>query len=217
MRVFYKLSAYGLLLFALVGCRERAALPDPNSLLTRAGQAWHDDWHAVWQVEWAGAPVRGPLVAEIWHAADGRLRIEVLEAPSVALSGLTLVTNGTTGWLHDVRQDRTETGPADQVRIPLASDAMDAMDWLFSNMDGATVEISGYDRLETGQAIRLEIQLAAGRPGVAAGDRAELWVDEETRLPARLELRSADWGEASFITRSIAVPERLPADLFLLP
>jgi outer membrane lipoprotein-sorting protein len=210
MRVCYKLSAYGLLLFALIGCRERAALPDPNSLLTRAGQAWHDDWHAVWQVEWAGAPLRGPLVAEVWHAADGRLRIEVLEAPSAALSGLTLVTNGTTGWLYDVRQDRTETGPAGQVRIPLASDALDAMDWLFSNVEGATVVASGYDRLESGQAIRLEIRLAAG-------DRAELWVHGETSLPARLELRSADWGEASFTTRSIAVPERLPADLFLLP
>jgi hypothetical protein len=205
------------LLLALIGCRERASLPDPNSLLTRAGQAWQDDWHAVWQVEWAGAPVRDPLVAEIWHAADGRLRIEVLEAPSAALSGLTLVNDGMTGWLYDVRQDRTETGPADQVRIPLASDALDAVDWLFSNVEGATVAASGYDRLESGQAIRLEIRLAAGRPGVAAGDWAALWVHGGTSLPARLELRSAEWGEASFTTRSIAVPERLPTDLFLLP
>jgi outer membrane lipoprotein-sorting protein len=210
MRVFCKLSAYGLLLLALIGCRERAALPDPNSLLTRAGQAWHDDWHAVWQVEWAGAPLRGPLVAEAWHAADGRLRIEVLEAPSAALSGLTLVENGSTGWLYDVRQDRTETGPAVQMRIPLASDALDAMDWLFSSLDGARVQVSGYDTLESGQAVRLNIYLASG-------DRAVLWVHSETGLPARLELYSAAWGEASFTTRNIAVQERLPPDLFVVP
>jgi outer membrane lipoprotein-sorting protein len=210
MRVFYQLSAYGLLLLALISCGERAALPDPNGLLARAGQAWRGDWHAVWQVEWAGAPVRGPLVAEIWHAADGRLRVEVLEAPTPGLSGLTLVNDGTTGWLNDVRQDQRETGPAGQVRIPLASDALDVMDWLFSNLEGATVVASGYDRLESGQAIRLEVRLADG-------DRAELWVHEATGLPARLELRSAQWGEASFTTRSIAVPEQLPADLFRLP
>jgi outer membrane lipoprotein-sorting protein len=150
------------------------------------------------------------MVAEIWHAADGRLRIEVLEAPSAGLSGLTLVNDGMTGWLYDVRQDRTEMGPASQVRIPLASDALDAMDWLFSNLEGAVVEASGYDRLESGQAIRLEIRLGGG-------NRAELWVHQETSLPARLELRSAQWGEASFTTRSIAVPEQLPADLFRLP
>ena len=210
MRVLNRLLVCTLCFVALIGCRESASLPDPNHLVTSAWQAWRNDWHAVWQFEWTGAPLRGPLVVEIWHAADGRRRIEVLEAPSAALSGLTLVEDGTTGWLYDLRQARLETGPVGQVSIPLASDALNAIDWLLSGIDDARVKVAGHDALESGPAAQLKILLSGG-------DQAVLWVHDETGLPARLELQSAVWGEASFTTRSIAAPEPLSPQLFVVP
>jgi outer membrane lipoprotein-sorting protein len=210
MRAFARLSVCAAFLVAVSACGEGSSLPDGDSLMAHAQRAWQADWHAVWQVEWAGAPVRGPLVAEVWHAADGRLRIETLEAPSPALSGLTLVDDGETSWLYDLRQDRLEAGSSKQIRIPLASDALDAIDWLFLGMEGATVNVSGRDTLESGLAIRSDVILATG-------DRAIIWVHGETGLPSRVELHSVVWGEASFATRSISSPERLHPGLFVSP
>lgn len=198
-------------LVTVVSCGGGSPLPDADGLVTRARQAWEGDWHAVWQFEWAGAPVRGPLLAEVWHAADGRLRIETLEAPSPALDGLTLVADGTRTWLYDLRQDRIQTGSGESVTIPLASDAIEAMDWLFLKMEDAPrISVSGADTLESGMANRLHIALATG-------DRAVLWIDNETGLPSRVELNSAVWGEATFAARSINALERPHPDLFLLP
>jgi outer membrane lipoprotein-sorting protein len=194
-------------LVAAVGCGVDPSLPDGDEVVARAQEAWMGDWHAVWQVEWSGAPVRGPVVAEVWHADDGRLRIETLEAPSPALNGLILVDDGETSWLYDVRHKRTDISTDEPARIPLASDALDAIDWLFVNIQDATVAASGRDRLESGAAIRLDIVLPAG-------DRAVLWVHEKTGLPSRVELESTIWGEGSFVTRSIAIPESLPPGLF---
>ena len=182
-------------------------LPDGSGLLTRARQGWAGDWHAVWQIEWGGAPVRGPLLAEVWRAGDGRLRIETLEAPTAALSGLTLVNDGAATWLYDLRQNRAESGPAGWARIPLVSDALDATDWLLNETGRATISVTGQDMLESGLADRLAIALASG-------DRATLWVHAETGLPARVELHSAVWGEATFTTRSIDPAARQPAGLF---
>ena len=44
-----------------------------------------------------------------------------------------------------------------------------------------------------------------------------LWVDDETGLPTRVELRSTTWGEASLVARSVSVPDRLHPDLFSSP
>jgi outer membrane lipoprotein-sorting protein len=180
---------------------------DGSRLITQAQQSWAGDWHAVWQIEWSGAPVRGPLVAEVWHAGDSRLRIETLEAPAAALSGLTLVSDGTTTWLYDLRQNRAESKPAGQGRIPLASDALDATGWLLKQASQATPRITGRDRLESGLAERVAVAMSNG-------DRATLWIDTESGLPARVELHSAVWGEATFTTRSIDSSARQPAGLF---
>jgi outer membrane lipoprotein-sorting protein len=196
MRLFTWLTASVVVLTALTSCGS-SSLPDGKALEARAWQVWEGDWHAVWEIEWAGAPVRDSLIAEVWHTADGRLRIETLEAPTAALSGLTLVDNGATTWLYDLHQDQAETGPDDLVRIPLASDALDAIDWLLLNMDSAsTVNVSGHGPLESGPATRLDITLDAG-------DRAALWVHDETGLPARVELCSAVWGKVIITARSI--------------
>jgi outer membrane lipoprotein-sorting protein len=196
MRLFIWLVASVVVLTALTSCSSPSS-PDGKALVARARQAWEGDWHAVWEIEWAGAPVRDSLIAEVWHTADDRLRIETLEAPTAALSGLTLVDNGATTWLYDLRQDRAETGPDDLVRIPLASDALDVINWLLLNMDSAsTVNVSGHGTLESGPVTRLDITLDAG-------DRAALWIHDETGLPARVELYSAVWGKVIITARSI--------------
>jgi outer membrane lipoprotein-sorting protein len=46
------------------------------------------------------------------------------------------------------------------------------------------------------------------------GDRATLWVHTASGLPARVELHSAAWGEATFTTRSIDPAASKPAGLF---
>lgn len=210
MRVFTRLPVYIVILVAAAGCGVNLSLPDGDESVARAQHAWRGDWHAVWQIEWDGAPVRGPLVAEMWHAADGRMRIETLEAPSPALDGLILVDDGETSWLYDVRHNRLEAESDEPARIPLASDALDAIDWLFLKMEDATVAVSGRDTLESGAAVRLDIVLPTG-------DRAAIWVHDETGLPSRVELHSATWGEASFATRSISIPEHLHPGLFASP
>lgn len=207
MRLYIRLTIPVIILIAATACGG-ASLPDGEGLAAHTRQAWAGDWHAVWQIEWEGAPVRGPLVAEMWHATDGRLRIETLEAPIVALSGLTLVDDGTTVWLYDLRQNRVESGSGERVRIPLASDALEAMDWLLLEMDPATVNVAGRDALRSGPATRLEVILPTG-------DRAALWVHDETGLPARVELHSTIWGEATFTTRSISTTISLQSALFV--
>jgi outer membrane lipoprotein-sorting protein len=193
----------------LVGCGGRASLPEADIPVSRAWQAWQGGWHAVWQVEWVGAPVRGPLVAEVWHAPDGRLRIETLEAPSAALSGLTLVRDGRTAWLYDVRQDRLNSGPPEQVRIPLIQDAIDASEWLLAGTEGASIQSAGRDNLESGPATRMDVTLATG-------ERATLWIDTQTGLPSRVELQSSTWGEATFTARTLDVLQHPHPSLFTL-
>jgi outer membrane lipoprotein-sorting protein len=196
-----------MILAAVVAACNVSSQPDGSSPITQAQQAWTGDWHAVWQIEWVGAPVRGPLVAEIWHAGNGRLRIETLEAPTAALSGLTLVSDGVTSWLYDLRQNRAEAKPAGQTRIPLASDALDATNWLLKEASRATTRIAGREMLEGGLADRVAVDWSNG-------DRATLWVHAESGLPARVELHSSVWGEATFTARSIDPSPSKPAELF---
>ncbi len=208
MYIITRFTIYALVLVTVMGCGSSSSTPDGEGLLRRAQQAWTGDWHAVWQVEWDGAPVREPLTAEVWHAADGRLRIETLEVPSPALSGLTLVENGTTSWLYDLRHDHITTGSDRQMKIPLTSDALDAIDWLLTNLDEPTLSVSGRRIFESGPATRIDA-------GLSNGDRVALWIHDETGLPSRVELHSAVWGEAVFIARSVSVPDSLHPDLFV--
>jgi outer membrane lipoprotein-sorting protein len=202
-----KLIVPFIILAAVAAACDVPSQADGSSLITQAQQVWAGDWHAVWQIEWSGAPVRGPLVAEIWHAGHGRLRIETLEAPTAALSGLTLVGDGATSWLYDLRQNRAEAKPAGQARIPLASDALDATDWLLKEASRATTRVAGREMLESGLADRVAVEWSNG-------DRAMLWVHTQSGLPARVELHSAVWGEATFTTRSIDPSPSKPAELF---
>ena len=184
-------------LIVAAGCGH-SSLPAGADLVARSRQAWHGDWHGVWQVEWSGAPVRGPLVAEVWHTADGRLRVETLEAPVPALSGLVLVQNGKANSLYSTRDSQVEAGqPGKPLRIPLISDALDTVDWLFDRLEGATLVVAGRERLESGPATRLKITLSNG-------DQAALWINDETGLPARLQIRSATQGEATFTARALS-------------
>jgi outer membrane lipoprotein-sorting protein len=184
-----------------------SAPPATDHLVDRSRQAWSGDWHAVWQIEWAGAPVRGPMVAEIWHAADGRLRVETLEAPAAALSGLTLVDDGRQVWLYDVRLNQVRHGARERVRVPLAVDMLAAMDWLLSEDTDAVMTAERGDQLESGPTTRLELTTTDGA-------RATLWVDNEAGLPAGLAFASGPWGEVNCVTRSIDYPAHLVDGLF---
>lgn len=196
-----------VLLSCLVACAAPVASP-PRQLLARAQRAWRADWHAVWQIEWAGAPLRGPLVAEVWRAADGRLRIETLEAPTPALANLTLVSDGQVAWLYDARQKHAAHGPAARLRLPLASDALEVWDWLLAEADTATLSDTAYsDTQESGPASRLELT-------TRAGDQASVWFDDQTGLPVGLQLRAKEWGEVSMRARRVSPPGRLAATLF---
>jgi outer membrane lipoprotein-sorting protein len=211
MRVSIKFLIGLLMLLAAAGCAAGPG-PDGRRLVSSSRQAWGAGWHGVWQVEWAGAPVQGPLVAEVWHAADGRLRVETLEAPVAALNNLVLVRDGTTSWLYDGRERKLQAGPAyEPLSIPLISDALDATSWLLDGIDGtAQVAVAGSEHLESGSATRLKVTLSSG-------DQAVLWIDMETGLPARLELNSATWGEATFTARSLGRLEQPHPGLFAAP
>lgn len=191
---------------ALAGCG--SAPPQVTSAqLERARTAWAGNWHAVWEIEWVGAPVTGPVVAEMWHGADGRLRIETLEAPVAALNGLTWVNTGDQAWLYDVRLNQAQSGPRDQVRIPLADDMLAAMDWLLAEASDARIGRAAHDVLESGGAWRLEIT-------TVSGDAATLWLHEQGDFPAGFAMQSGRWGEARCVTRWLERPERLDSRLF---
>jgi hypothetical protein len=211
MRVSINLLAGLLILVTSAGCTA-GPVADGHSLVSTSRQAWRAGWHGVWQVEWSGAPVPGPLVAEVWHAADGRLRVETLEAPVAALNNLVLVQDGATSWLYDGRQKKLQAGPAyEPLRIPLISDALEATGWLLDGTDGtAQVAVAGSEHLESGSATRLKITLASG-------DQALLWIDVQTSLPARLKLNSAAWGEATFTARTLGRLEQPHPGLFAAP
>ena len=196
-----------VLMACLAACSAPAASP-PAQVLRRAQQAWRADWHAVWQIEWAGAPVRGPLVAEVWRAADGRLRIETLEAPTPALANLTLVSDGQTAWLYDARHNRVAHGRATRLRLPLANDALEVWDWLLAEAKTATLADTVHrDLQESGPASRLELV-------TRAGDQASLWLDDQTGLPVGLHLHTEEWSEVRITARRIERPSKLASALF---
>ena len=205
-----RICVHGLLpaiVLLATACGGATPSHDAARLIDQARRGWAGDWHAIWQIDWAGAPVRGALVAEIWHAADGRLRIETLEAPTPALNGLTLVDDGRHAWLVDLRLNQSCQGARETVRIPLADDMLEAMDWLLTEATDATITSFATDELESGLATRLDLTTASGA-------QSALWVNQRTGLPAGLALSSGVWGEVTSVTRSIEHPAHLPDALF---
>jgi len=190
----------------LAACSGVAASSDGGSL-PAARRAWAAEWHAVWQIEWSSAPVEGPLVVEVWHRGAGGLRLETLEAPTVALAGLTLVDDGEQVWLVDLRSNRVEHGLSQAVRIPLASDALDVWIWLLADAEQATLHWRQADVLESGPATKLALT-------TGAGDQATVWIDDQTGLPAGLDLSSHLWGHVTMVTRSISPAGPLSPALF---
>jgi len=190
----------------LVGCGgtpNGAAVAD----LGRARSGWAGNWHAVWEIEWHDAPVSGPLVAEMWHSADGRLRIETLEAPVAALNGLTLVSSGDEAWLYNVRSNQAQAGDRDRVRIPLADDMLAAMDWLLAEAGDAAISKIARDALESGATWQLQLV-------TPSGDEATLWLTDPDGFPAGFVLRSGRWGAVSCKTRWLERPQRPDPRLF---
>ena len=194
------------LALSLTACSQ-IARQQAGAQAAEAQGAWAGNWHAIWSIEFENAPIDGPLVAEMWHAADGRLRIETLEAPTTALNGLTLVDTGAGVWFYDLRQNRAESGPADLERIPIASDSLLVMGWMLAQLPAAAITGTHSDSLESGPATRLSL-ITEG------GDRAELWISTRTGLPAGLELQSRQWGKVFLTSRSLEAPRSLKPGLF---
>jgi hypothetical protein len=111
------------------GCSQ-IAREQAGAQAAEARQAWAGNWHGVWSIEFENAPVDGPLVAEMWHAAD---------------------------WFYDLRQNRAESGPADLERIPIASDSLLVMDWLLAQLPAAAILSARSEALESGPATRLSL------------------------------------------------------------
>jgi outer membrane lipoprotein-sorting protein len=190
----------------LAACNSSATSSAGGSLI-EARRAWAGDWHAVWQIEWSGAPVQGPLVVEVWHRGAGGLRLETLEAPTVALAGLTLVDDGEQVWLYDLRPNRVEHGRRLALRIPLASDALDVWNWLLTDAEQTAIHWRRADKLESGPATQLALT-------TRSGDQATVWIDDQTGLPAGLDLSSHLWGQVTMVTRSISRAGPLSSALF---
>lgn len=208
MRAMTKPYLFVLLPLALclTACNQ-AARQQAGDEAIEAQEVWAGNWHGVWSIEFENAPVDGPLVAEVWHAADGRLRIETLEAPTAALNGLTLVNTGQTVWFYDLRQNRAESGSAELERIPIASDGLAVMAWMLAEVPTAAVVSARADALESGPAKRLSLI-------TQRGDRAELWVHNRSGLPAGLDLKSRQWGDVTLTSRSLEAPSSLADALF---
>ncbi|PWH14086.1 MAG: hypothetical protein DDG58_13050 [Ardenticatenia bacterium] len=184
-----------LLALLTTACADTASI-DAAGELERARRAWAGNWHAVWQIEWHNAPLHGPVVAEMWHSADGRLRVETLEAPVATLNGLMRTDDGTQAWLYDTRQRQTSYGTRVQLRIPLVDDLLDAMGWTLMQDFQATVIAANDWTIESGAAVALELI-------ADTGERVTLWVNRETGLPAGLMLHSSPWGQARCVTRTL--------------
>lgn len=180
---------------------------DAAQEIERARRAWVGNWHAVWQIEWIGAPLRGPVVAEIWHAADGRLRVETLEAPVAALNGLMRADDGSHIWLYDTRRRQVSYGTREQLRIPLVDDMLEAMDWALKEPFQATVVAANSWETESGEAVALELT-------ADTGERVTLWVNHESGLPAGLILHSSPWGQARCVTRTLDRRAYMEDELF---
>ncbi len=199
IKVEHRIACLLLPLFVLLAAACTGVTPiniNAAKELERARHAWTGNWHAVWQIEWNGAPIHGPVVAEIWHAADGRLRVETLEAPVATLNGLMRADDGAHVWLYDTRQRQTTYGTREQLRIPLVDDLLDAMEWALAQPFQATIIAINSWEIESGEAAALELT-------ADTGERVTLWVDRETGLPAGLLLHSSPWGQARCVTRML--------------
>ncbi|MGC8878040.1 MAG: hypothetical protein ACP5R2_02325 [Anaerolineae bacterium] len=197
-----------LLLFALLATACTGVQPvDATRELERARRAWAGNWHAVWQIEWINAPLRGPLVAEIWHAADGRLRVETLESPVATLNGLMRADDGSRVWLYDTRQQQVSYGTPERLRIPLVDDLLEAMEWTLAQpFHAAVITVNSWE-IESGEAVALELT-------ANTGERVTLWVNRETDLPAGLVLHSSPWGQARCVTRTLDRRAHMDDELF---
>jgi hypothetical protein len=209
IRIEHSLPRLLLLVFGLLWTTAcTGAQPvDAARELERARRAWAGNWHAVWQIEWANAPLRGPVVAEIWHAADGRLRVETLEAPVASLNGLMRADDGAHVWLYDTRQQQLTYGTREQLRIPLVDDMLEAMEWTLKEPFQATVMAANRWEIESGEALAL--QLTAD-----TGERVTLWINRESGLPAGLVLHSSPWGQARCVTRTLDRRAYMDDELF---
>lgn len=162
------------MLFMVVAC---AAAVDPLPAQQQLTMAWHIPQHTVWVLDWAAAPIGGPLTVETWRS-DGRVRLEILEAVPPALRGQTLVFDGQTAW-------RYNRFAADAVEIdsePMLSPVSDAL---------ARIEQALATPADSAQRMVVTLMHHGETEKIVLNwptQSLTMWLSLETRLPVQLWL-----------------------------
>ena len=177
---------------------------NPDQAQATLARTWQDDQHIVWEIDWAAAPVGGPLAVETWRA-DQRYRFEILESAAPALVGETLIFDGQTAWQYS----RFAAEPLVTLASPQLSPVTDA----FAIIDKLIATPPQTARQEFVQTIHGPAQKIALT--FDNGHRLIFWRDEEQQLPVRI-LFSVEGKEARLEARSFEALVDSPRALFEL-
>lgn len=151
---------------------------DPAAAQQTLAAAWSANRHIVWEIKWPAAPITGgTLTVETWRNGP-RYRYEILEAPTPALMGETLVFDGHRAWQYNRFDPPPDFAPTKAVLSPV-SDAFALIDLLLATPP------------ETASQQRVQVNFVSAQRIVLTytnGDTLTLWQNLETGLPERVEI-----------------------------
>lgn len=176
----------------------------PEVVLAELRAAWQRDQHAVWEMEWPGAPLAGPMAVEVWLSGPRR-RFEMLESGAPALVGETLVSDGRTAWLFNRFADGVTEVGAEEARFSPLSDALLIISAHLAR-EPRSVRALGEASLPTGPAHRWRLIYPEGTT-------LDLWLEDETGLISAMKL-AGPGGDFSLTARLIEPLDEVPEGLF---
>ncbi len=190
-----------VVIFILMACQAEQAI-NPDTAQTLARDAWRQEWHAVWEIDWAAMPVGGPVTVEVWRAGE-RYRYEILEAAAPALIGETLVFDGRQAWRYNRFETDSLSSPAAPHLAPM-SEAGAVIDRLLAEPPrSARRRVEPLHRQST-QRITLTF---------ADESSLSVWIAQETGLPLRLRWSTPN-AEGTLTARETEPLPDPPAGLF---
>jgi hypothetical protein len=166
--------------------------------------AWQRDQHVIWEVDWPEAPLAGPLVVEAWQSGPRR-RYEILEATTPSLIGDALVTDGETAWFFNRFEAGLSAVPAAEARFSPLADALALVSRQLAESAGSS-EDRGREVLPTGAARHWRLIYDEQT-------LLDLWLDEQSRLIARVRFRS-ETADFRLLARHIEPLTEIPPGLF---
>ncbi len=140
--------------------------------------SWQLDQHVTWELDWATAPLGGPLTVETWRAGE-RYRFEILEAPAPALIGETLIFNGQKAWQYQRFAPPAAFRPSTATLSPV-SDAFDLITRLLNTAPQTANQESTQVNFNQAQKITAMY---------GDDDFFILWQDIKTGLPLRINFK----------------------------